>query len=157
MVAHARSLPRDKKGTMFAFKPILLGAALGTTLGIVHAQGRGEQKRAAPQLSVASGKETFLKYCASCHGTDGAGSGPVATALRPPPTDLTSLSKKNEGKYPAGFVAAVLKFGRNLAAHGSQDMPVWGSLFKAIDPVHDPTGQKHVDDVVAYIESLQVN
>jgi hypothetical protein len=74
-----------------------------------------------------------------------------------PPTNLTALSKKNEGKFPAGFVAAVLKFGRNVAAHGSQDMPVWGSVFKNIDPAHDPTGQKHVDDVIAYIESLQIN
>jgi hypothetical protein len=31
----------------------------------------------------------------------------------------------------------------------------WGPRFKAIDPVRDPTGQQHVDDVVAYIESLQ--
>jgi hypothetical protein len=67
---------------------------------------------------------------------------------------LTTISNKNEGKYPAGFVAAVLKFGRNLAAHGSQDMPVWGSRFKMIDPERDPTG-RHVDDVVAYIASLQ--
>ena len=36
-------------------------------------------------------------------------------------------------------------------------MPVWGSRFKLIDPKADPTGQRHIDDVVAYIESLQVN
>jgi hypothetical protein len=86
---------------------------------------------------------------------DGKGNGPAAVALKPPPTDLTTLTKANEGKYPAGFVSAVLKFGRNPAAHGSSEMPVWGSRLKMIDPSQDPTGQHHVDDVVAYIGSLQ--
>jgi hypothetical protein len=36
------------------------------------------------------------------------------------------------------------------------DMPVWGARFKTFDPDHDPTGQQHVDDLVAYLESLQV-
>lgn len=34
-------------------------------------------------------------------------------------------------------------------------MPVWGSRFKELDPVKDPTGQQHVDDLVAYVETLQ--
>jgi len=36
-------------------------------------------------------------------------------------------------------------------------MLVCGSRFKMIDLMRDPTGQQHVDDVVAYIESLQGN
>jgi mono/diheme cytochrome c family protein len=104
-----------------------------------------------------SGKETFVKYCASCHGEDGKGNVPAAIALKPPPSDLTTLSRHRKGKYPSGYVSAVLKFGRSFAAHGAEDMPVWGSRFKGLDPIHDPTGQQHVDDVVAYIESLQVN
>jgi mono/diheme cytochrome c family protein len=137
-------------------RPILISALLFTPCGTTAQQDKSKAKPVAEHTDISSGRETFLRYCASCHGVDGTGNGPVAPALKPPPTDLTTISKKNEGKYPAGFVAAVLKFGRNLAAHGSQDMPVWGSLFKAIDPVHDPTGQRHVDDVVAYIESLQI-
>lgn len=143
------------KRSMSQLKLILLGMALVTTSGTLRAQPKREQKPAARKPSAASGKETFTKYCASCHGEDGKGNGPAASALKPPPTDLTTLSKNNGGKYPAGYVSALLKFGRNLAAHGSQDMPVWGPRFKAIDPVRDPSGQQHVDDVVAYIESLQ--
>lgn len=125
-------------------------------MGIGHVQGKSEQKRAARQPSKISGKETFLKYCASCHGTEGKGDGPAAFALKPPPSDLTTLSERHEGKYPSGYVSALLKFGRSIVAHGSDDMPVWGSRFKMIDPDHDPTGQEHVDDVVVFIESLQV-
>jgi mono/diheme cytochrome c family protein len=139
---------------MLRLKGLLLGAVLIVALGAVHAQKRG-QKAAVRQPSTASGKETFVKYCASCHGEDGKGNGPAAIALKPPPADLTTLSDRHEGKYPEGYVSALVKFGRSLAAHGSLDMPVWGSRFKEIDPVHDPTGQQHVDDVVAYIRSLQ--
>jgi mono/diheme cytochrome c family protein len=136
-------------------KAILLGIVLVTALGIVHAQGKSEQKPTARQLSTAAGKETFLKYCASCHGEDAKGNGPAAIAMRTPPPDLTILSRRHKGRYPAGYVSALLKFGRSLASHGSEDMPVWGSRFKALDPIRDPTGQQHVDDVVAYIGSLQ--
>jgi hypothetical protein len=49
----------------------------------------------------------------------------------------------------------VLTFGKSFASHGSEDMPIWGSRFKMLDPVRDPTGQQHIDDVVAYLRSLQ--
>jgi mono/diheme cytochrome c family protein len=141
---------------MRLLKLVFLGSTLVTLTNVVRSQELRDKNPGARRPDIASGKKTFAKYCASCHGIDGVGNGIVATALKTPPTDLTTISKKNEGKYPAGFVAAVLKFGRNVAAHGSQDMPVWGSVFKNIDPVRDPTGQKHVDDVIAYIESLQI-
>jgi mono/diheme cytochrome c family protein len=152
--SHARIKARGKKDRIFRLKGILFVIALVTGPGIARAQ-KSEQKPAERQPSTASGKETFLKYCASCHGEDAKGNGPAAIALKPPPADLTTLSKRYNGKFPAGHVSALLKFGRNLAAHGSLDMPVWGSRFKTLDPVRDPTGQQHIDDVVAYIRSLQ--
>jgi mono/diheme cytochrome c family protein len=149
-------LPRSGSYAMTFAKSMMSCALLATTLTFAEAQKKNEKKAAASLPDRDAGKITFQKYCISCHGPDGKGNGPAASALKTPPTDLTSLTKTHEGRYPAGFVSAVLKFGRNLAAHGSPDMPVWGSLFKAVDPVRDPTGQKHVDDLVAYIESLQV-
>jgi mono/diheme cytochrome c family protein len=147
---------KRKRNPTFALRAILLGSALVTAFAMVHAQGKKGQKPAARQPSAESGKETFLKYCASCHGEGGKGADPAAMAMRDPLPDLTTLSRRHEGKYPAGFVGAVVKFGRSMAAHGSEDMPVWGSRFKTLDPVRDPTGQQHVDDVVAFLESLQV-
>ena len=141
---------------MIPLRVILFCAAFAMALGSCCAQGKSEQKHAASQPNKVLGKETFLKYCASCHGADAKGNGPAAVALRPPPPDLTTLTKRYDGKFPMGYVGALVKFGRSLAAHGSEDMPVWGSRFKTLDPVHDPTGQQHVNDLVAYIESLQV-
>jgi hypothetical protein len=83
-------------------------------------------------------------------------SGVRAETARPPPSDLTTLSRRHEDRYPSGYVSALLKFGKSPAAHGSEDMPVWGSRFKTLDPGRDPTRQQHVDDLVAFIGSLQV-
>ena len=82
--------------------------------------------------------------------------GQRAFAMKVPPSDLTTVTKRHEGKFPEGYIGALLKFGRNFAAHGSEEMPVWGAQFRSFDPVKDPTGQQHIDDVVAYIHSLQV-
>ncbi|HTQ60462.1 MAG TPA: cytochrome c [Candidatus Solibacter sp.] len=135
---------------------ILFGAALVTFVNIGAMQGKKEQKPLTMESHVVSGKGMFTKYCASCHGQDAKGSGPAAIAMKTPPPDLTTLSKRNDGKYPEGYVGAVLKFGRSMASHSSEDMPVWGSRFKTLDPAGDPTGQQHVDALVAYIKQLQV-
>lgn len=134
---------------------ILLCAALMVVLDIARPQAKTERKPTASQDAGTPGKPIFVRYCASCHGVDGQGDGPAATAMNAAPPDLTRLAKRHEGKYPAGYVGAVLKFGKSLASHGSEDMPVWGRRFEEIDPVHDPTGQQHIDILVRYIGSLQ--
>src|ERR1700757_3643779 len=135
---------------------ILSGALLVTAFVVSGPQSKNERKPAPKVPSATAGQETFLKYCASCHGKTGKGDGPAAFVLKPSPPDLTTLSKRHEYKFPAGYVSAVLTFGKSFASHGAVDMPIWGSRFKTLDPVHDPTGQQHIDDVVAYIRSLQV-
>ena len=70
--------------------------------------------------SAASGKEMYISYCAVCHGTDGKGGGPAASALKTPPADLTVLSKNNGGKYPAMKVTSAIRGTNDLPAHGSK-------------------------------------
>jgi mono/diheme cytochrome c family protein len=105
--------------------------------------------------SPSSGKEMFNSYCAVCHGTDGKGGGPAASALKVPPADLTGLAKKNSGKFPAAHVAAILHGQADLASHGSKDMPVWGPLFSSISQGHEGQVQQRVANLVKYIDSLQ--
>ncbi len=102
-----------------------------------------------------SGKEMFNSYCAVCHGKDGKGTGPAASAMKTPPTDLTAMAKQNGGKYPAAHVAAVIKGQAVTASHGSQDMPVWGPLFSSISQGHEAQVQQRVTNLVTYIDSLQ--
>lgn len=105
--------------------------------------------------SAASGEEMYKNYCAVCHGIDGQGNGPAAEALKVPPTDLTVLSQKNGGKYPAMKVAAVIRGEETLAAHGTKEMPIWGHLFWSMSGGHEAEVQQRVANLNKYIESRQ--
>jgi mono/diheme cytochrome c family protein len=105
--------------------------------------------------SPASGEEMYVNYCAVCHGKDGKGAGPAAEALKTPPTDLTTLAKKNGGKYPSMRVANVIRGEVATPAHGSKDMPVWGSLFWHLSQGHEGEVQQRIANLNQYIETLQ--
>jgi mono/diheme cytochrome c family protein len=134
---------------------ILLGA-LVLAASLCPAQQKPVVKQTPiKQTSPASGKEMYVSYCAPCHGVDGKGGGPAASAMKMPPTDLTQLAKKHDGKYPANSVASTLKFGSGPSAHGSADMPVWGPLFQSLDKFHETAVQQRISNLVNYIETLQ--
>jgi cytochrome c5 len=106
-------------------------------------------------VSPASGKDMYMSYCAVCHGTDGKGGGPAASALKVPPTDLTLLSKNNEGKYPTLKVTSAIRGETALPAHGSKEMPVWGTLFWSMSSGHQSEVQQRVVNLTRYIETMQ--
>jgi mono/diheme cytochrome c family protein len=108
------------------------------------------------QTAPDSGKEMFTNYCAVCHGKDGKGNGPAASALKASPTDLTALAEKNNGKFPSSHVAAVIRGQAQTAAHGSQDMPVWGPLFSSLSQGHESQVQQRIANLNNYLETLQV-
>ena len=88
------------------------------------------------------GKWEFQSSCASCHGADGKGNGPVSEQLRVPPPDLTVLAKKNNGVFPTNAVYETIDGLQTMPAHGSREMPIWGFQFNPIiNPPHnvDPT------------------
>jgi len=107
------------------------------------------------QTSATSGKEMFNNYCAVCHGKDGKGGGPAASALKTPPVDLTTLAQKNGGKYPSAHISSVIRGQATMPSHGSQDMPVWGPLFSSISQGHEGIVQQRVANLVEYIGTLQ--
>ncbi len=107
------------------------------------------------KTSATSGKEMFVSYCAVCHGKDGKGDGPAAAALKATPADLTSLAKKNGGKFDSAHVATIIRGQGQTPAHGSQDMPMWGPLFSSISQGHASEVQQRVANLVQYIETLQ--
>ncbi|HEY3615288.1 MAG TPA: cytochrome c [Candidatus Sulfotelmatobacter sp.] len=102
-----------------------------------------------------SGVQMFDSYCAVCHGKDGKGSGPAASAMKAAPADLTLLAKKDGGKYPAAHVAAVIRGQSGTPSHGSEDMPVWGPLFSSISQGQAAQVQQRVANLVAYVDTLQ--
>jgi mono/diheme cytochrome c family protein len=119
------------------------------------AQTRSPEPRPSLVESVA-GRDSFEFYCASCHGMNATGDGPVASALRTRPADLTTLARRNGGAFPRERVVDfVTGTGRTLAAHGTTEMPIWGPLFRAFDP-SDARVRVRIDNLVTYLESLQV-
>jgi mono/diheme cytochrome c family protein len=78
-----------------------------------------------------SGRDTFLRYCASCHGPEGRGDGPLAATLTKPPANLREIAKRNGGRFDHRAVMATIDGRRDVAAHGTRDMPVWGAVFEA--------------------------
>jgi mono/diheme cytochrome c family protein len=105
--------------------------------------------------SPVSGKDMFTAYCAVCHGADGKGTGPAASALKTPPTDLTSLSKNNGGKFPSLKVSSTIRGEGGFPAHGNKEMPVWGALFWNLSGGHESEVQQRVANLTKYVESLQ--
>jgi mono/diheme cytochrome c family protein len=113
------------------------------------------KREPAPMTSPASGKEMFMSYCAPCHGKSAKGDGPAAAALKQPPADLTMLAKRNGGKYPSDLVTSVLRGQAKLAAHGDQEMPVWGPVFWKMSGGKEEQVTLRIANLNRYVESLQ--
>lgn len=119
----------------------------------------------APQMVWAQdadvGRAHYHAHCATCHGQEGAGDGPMAGVLLVPPSDLTTLSARYGGTFPTERVVKRIDGREPLVSHGSP-MPVFGDYFeRRFDvPLTLVTGEKlwtsqPVLDLVAYLRELQ--
>lgn len=77
------------------------------------------------------GKLEYQNSCALCHGKDGRGTGAIVDLLKKAPTDLTMLSKRNNGVFPFAHVYAVIDGREMIKAHGDRDMPAWGNRYSS--------------------------
>jgi mono/diheme cytochrome c family protein len=135
---------------------ILIAMVVACGIGSLAQEANSTIKREpAAMTSPASGKEMFMSYCASCHGKDAKGDGPAAGALKQAPADLTTLAKRNGGKYPANKVSTILRGQTKLMAHGDQEMPVWGPVFWSMSQGHEEQVQLRITNLNKYLESLQ--
>jgi mono/diheme cytochrome c family protein len=108
-----------------------------------------------PSTYVPSGETMYKQYCSACHGVDGKGGGPVASVLKTPPPDLTTLAMRHGGKFPYDYVSSVLRFGPGISAHGSADMPTWGPIFNFLDKYNERSVQQRIDNLTGYLATLQ--
>ncbi len=106
-----------------------------------------------------TGEEIYNHYCATCHGLDATGHGPMAGVLVIQPANLKSLADA-DGKFPTARVVARIDGRDPLVSHGSP-MPVYGPYFEGQDTaIKTPAGQpiltsKPIADLVAYLKTLQ--
>ncbi len=116
--------------------------------------GPGSEKENQQLMHSVEGAGLFRAYCASCHGLDGKGHGPVAAALKTPVADLTVLAKNNGGDFPTTRVRTAIMGEEVIASHGSREMPVWGPVFHQIEEDVD-RGNVRLENLVKYLESIQ--
>ena len=127
-------------------------------IGILGLAGSGlaqtvKKVPAKPTVAIA-GKDLFKQYCAACHGVDGKGTGPAASALKAAPSDLTQIARRNHGSFPEERVMRMLQGQEAVAAHGSQEMPVWGAVFANTTSQLD-MAQTRMHSLLQYLEDMQ--
>jgi len=76
------------------------------------------------------GRKLYVQYCASCHGMDAKGTGPVAADLKTAPSNLTTIAQRHGGKFNPIHVQLNINGENDVVAHGTKDMPVWGAYFR---------------------------
>ena len=140
---------------------LIVGLAAAPAVGRAQDQANqstqpATKKTTLPNVNAASGKDMYVAYCASCHGTTGVGNGPAASALKVPPADLTQLAGKNGGKFPYAKVQQAIKGDPNMpSAHGSQQMPVWGPTLWQLSQHNEAQAQLRIKNITDYVATLQ--
>jgi hypothetical protein len=71
------------------------------------------------------------------------------------PADLTRYTVTNGGVFPAAKLHRIID-GRDVTAHGSYEMPVWGRAFRATEGgLGEDEVLVRIAEIVRYLESIQ--
>ncbi len=137
----------------------LFAAAAALAVASIAAPGHGYAQGAD------IGKAEYMDRCASCHGEDGKGAGPVAKLLTVKVPDLAVLAKNNAGVFPFAKLYDVIDGREAVAAHGPRNMQVWGTFYEgeaerasggyATSQEHDSYTRGKIIALIGYIYMLQ--
>ncbi|HKD70264.1 MAG TPA: cytochrome c [Candidatus Binataceae bacterium] len=105
--------------------------------------------------TIARGRALFINYCASCHGLNADGKGPVAPALTTPPSNLRLLSERYGNPLPEDQIARFIDGRADVKAHGPRDMPVWGEMAWRYGDGRKGQVKGGIAALVAYLHSIQ--
>jgi mono/diheme cytochrome c family protein len=110
--------------------------------------------------AASQGRADYLTYCASCHGADGQGDGPVAGSLKNRPPNLTYLQQQEtDGEFPYQLVMNIIQgnpdYAMNYRTHGPADMPVWGRVLTEDSGDRESVAKARIRNLVEYIKSIQ--
>lgn len=112
----------------------------------------------AQVIDEYSGQETYMRFCAACHGESGTGDGPVATGLPIAVPDLTRLERRWGGEFDAALMRKIIDGREIVVVHGTRYMPVWGYEFWIEEGADEEAKERVdtiVDNLVEYIRSIQ--
>lgn len=108
----------------------------------------------------SSGRTVFINSCASCHGVNGRGDGPLASALETKPADLTRIAARRDGLWPMVEVMSIID-GYHRRTLPREQMPIFGDLAEGALVPFDAGDGKKIPTPVAiialanYLETIQ--
>ena len=114
---------------------------------------------------VKMGSADYQNFCAACHGKDARGNGPVAVELKIAPPSLRKLAARRNGVFDVNEIVKIID-GRDMPrAHGTPEMPIWGSLFRFVAELSgilqsdiedsEKDAQNHIVAIAKYLETIQ--
>lgn len=122
----------------------------------IGARAQGPVAREPMLQKTTVGSELYRFYCSNCHGLDARGRA-ATPAMHVAASNLTVLSMNHGGVFPREVVRDVIAHGTGRGSvHGTDGMPVWGTIFRAFEP-NDTMVDVRIDNLVRYIESIQVS
>ena len=114
---------------------------------------------AAMAQDAEHGERYYSQYCATCHGAQARGDGPLTEVITASVPDLTKLAERNDGTFPMLHVIHVIDGRTGMRAHGGP-MPVYGALFLEESGSDSPYAdvlysRGKVLSIAYYLENLQ--
>ena len=117
-----------------------------------------EPQQSSPGEMGGVGHQYFLRYCSARHGVEGRGDGPAASALQPPPADLTRIAQRRGGRFPVTEIRAYIDGRIGVPAHSRREMPVWGERFEEMvggGSLGEAVARSHLQLLIDYLQSIQ--
>ena len=130
----------------------LTALGLGATAAAAQGDGSGDGRHI--------GRIEYENSCMVCHGTGGAGDGPLAGLMAVEVPDLTGLAERNGGSFPYVRTMQVIDGRADVRGHGDR-MPTWGAryLLETARGLDDAAAELvvrgRINALVEYIESIQ--
>lgn len=105
-----------------------------------------------------SGENLYRRFCASCHGVQGRGDGPVAASFRVEVPDLTRMADRAGAVNVRDRIARIIDGRYIIGAHGTRVMPVWGEDLVRLE-IGNPDAERSTQVIIGrladYVSSLQ--
>jgi mono/diheme cytochrome c family protein len=134
---------------------VVAASVITSAAGVCWAQDVDKGKTI---LQIETGKANYENSCASCHGINGKGHGPISSQLKALPSNLTLLAKKNNGVFPFHKVYEVIDGRQAVLAHGPRDMPIWGLRYRPsdVEKMQNPASSPFDPDAVVRARILSI-
>jgi mono/diheme cytochrome c family protein len=108
----------------------------------------------------SAGMEEYMNACATCHGVEADGNGPLSELMSVSVPALTGLSAANDGVFP--MLDVIHSIDGRQGTRGHYPMPVWGQAFELQADADDlgKTGSEiairgRILSIAYYLESIQ--